>query len=136
MKPLALESDSLHKAPLHGGLPARKQKLVVEFIEAHLAEEISLGELADIVELSRYHFAHVFRQAFGVPPHRYHMARRMEQAKTLLLQSTLPVTQIALRVGFREASSFTRAYRRYAGVTPTECRREQGPVPASGRPRS
>jgi AraC family transcriptional regulator len=126
MKPLDPESDSLHKTPIRGGLSARKRKLVAEFIEAHLAEEISLGELATLVDLSRYHFAHVFRQTFGVSPHRYHMARRMEQAKNLLLQSTLPVTLIAIHVGFRETSSFTRAYRRHAGVTPSECRRSLG----------
>jgi AraC family transcriptional regulator len=110
--------------PLRGGLSARKQKLVVEFIEANLAEEISLARLAKLADLSRYHFAHAFRQTFGVAPHRYHLARRMERATKLLVHSTLPVTQIALRVGFRETSSFTRAYRRYAGVTPSEYRRD------------
>ena len=122
----------MYPTPLRGGLSARKQKLVVEFIDAHLAEKISLARLAKIAELSQYHFARVFKQTFGVPPHRYHMARRMERATYLLLQSTLPVTQIALRVGFRETSSFTRAYRRYAAVTPSECRRDRAADPASG----
>jgi AraC family transcriptional regulator len=49
----------------------------------------------------------------------------MNQARDLLLQSALPVTQIGARIGFRETSSFTRAYRKYAGVTPSEYRRDR-----------
>lgn len=113
-------------APRRGGLPARKQKLVLDYIEQHLAEEIALPALARLVRLSPYHFARAFRTSFGVPPHRYHMARRMHRAEELLLSSRLPVTQIGVRIGFRETSSFTRAYRRHAGVTPSEFRRRKG----------
>ena len=111
--------------PIRGGLSARKQKLVAEYVEQHLAEEISLLALAKLAELSPYHFARAFRHSFGVPPHRYHMTRRMKRARDLLLKSALPVTQIGIRIGFRETSSFTKAYRRYTGVTPSECRRQQ-----------
>ena len=122
----------MHTTPRRGGLSARKQNLVLEVIDAHIAEKISLATLAKVAELSRYHFARVFKQTFGVPSHRYHAARRMERATNLLLQSTLPVTQVALRVGFRETSSFTRAYRRYAGVAPSDRRRGRKSEPASG----
>lgn len=111
--------------PLSGGLPARKQKQVAEFIEEHLAEEISLATLADLVNLSLYHFARAFKQSFGVPPHRYHMNRRLVRASDLLRKSTLSVTQIGVRIGFRETSSFTRAYRRFGGLTPSEFRRRR-----------
>jgi AraC family transcriptional regulator len=110
---------------LRGGLPVRQQKRVVEFIEDHLAEEISLATLAGLVDLSLYHFARAFRQSLGVPPHRYHMVRRMERARSLLQRSTLSVTQIGAQIGFRETSSFTRAYRRFAGVTPGDFRRRR-----------
>ncbi len=59
--------------PLRGGLPVWQQKRVAEYIEEHLAEEISLAVLAELVDLSLYHFARVFKQSFGVPPHHYHM---------------------------------------------------------------
>lgn len=111
--------------PLRGGLPVWQQRRVAEFIDEHLAEEISLGALAKLVELSLYHFARAFRQSFGVPPHRYHMARRMERARGLLQQPTLSVTQIATQMGFRETSSFTRTFRRLTGLTPTEYRRRR-----------
>jgi AraC family transcriptional regulator len=61
----------------------------------------------------------------GVPPHRYHMARRMDRAKSLLQKPALSVTQIGVQIGFRETSSFTRAFRKFAGVTPTAYRRDR-----------
>jgi AraC family transcriptional regulator len=111
--------------PLRGGLPAWQQKRVMEFIEAHLAEEISLAVLAELAGLSLFHFARAFTQSFGVSPHRYHMARRMDRAKRLLRDPALSVTQIGIQSGFRETSSFTRAFRRFTGVTPTEYRRRR-----------
>lgn len=111
--------------PLRGGLPTWQQRRVIEFIEDHLAEEISLAALAELVDLSLYHFARAFTQSFGVPPHRYHMARRIDRARGLLKKPALSVTQIGIQIGFREASSFTKAFRRFTGLTPTEHRRQQ-----------
>jgi AraC family transcriptional regulator len=111
--------------PLSGGLPAWQRKRVAEFIEEHLAEEISLATLAELVNLSLFHFARAFKQSFGVPPHRYHSARRMDRARSLLQRPALSVTQIGVQTGFRETSSFTRAFRRLTGVTPTEYRRHR-----------
>jgi AraC family transcriptional regulator len=108
--------------PLSGGLPAWQRKRLVEFIEEHMSEEISLATLAQLVNLSRFHFARAFKQSFGVPPHRYHSARRMDRARSLLQKPALSVTQIGAQTGFRETSSFTRAFRRFTGVTPTEYR--------------
>jgi AraC family transcriptional regulator len=111
--------------PLRGGLPAWQQKRVMEFIEEHLAEDVSLAVLAELADLSLFHFARAFTQSFGVPPHRYHMARRMDRARSLLQQPVLSVTEIGIQIGFRETSSFTRAFRRFAGLTPTEYRRHR-----------
>jgi AraC family transcriptional regulator len=106
-------------------LPMWRQKRVAEFIEEHLAEEISLAVLAELVHLSIYHFARAFKQSFGAPPHRYHMARRMDRARSLLQRPALSVTQIGAQIGFRETSSFTTAFRKFTGLTPTEYRRHQ-----------
>jgi len=116
------QTTSAAARPLRGGLPARQQKRLAEFIDEHLAEEISLATLAELVDLSLFHFAHAFKQSFGVPPHRYHMNRRMYRAGNLLRRSAFSVTQIGSQIGFRETSSFTRAYRKFAGVTPSEYR--------------
>jgi AraC family transcriptional regulator len=123
---IRLESTaSAATAPLRGGLPVWQQRRVIEFIEEHLEEEISLAALAKLVDLSVCHFARVFAQSFGIPPHRYHMARRMERARSLLQRPAPSVTQIGIQIGFREASSFTKAFRRFTGLTPTEYRRRQ-----------
>jgi AraC family transcriptional regulator len=111
--------------PLRGALQAWQQKRVVEFIEAHLAEDVSLAALAELAHLSRYHFARAFKQSFGAPPHRYHMMRRMDRAKCLLQRPALSVTEIGIQIGFRETSSFTRAFRRFTGLAPTEYRRHR-----------
>jgi AraC family transcriptional regulator len=108
--------------PLRGGLPVWQQKRVVEFIDEHLAEEVSLAALAEVVDLSVYHFARAFKQSFGAPPHRYHMARRIDRARSLLRRPALSVTQIGIQIGFRETSAFTKAFRRFTGHTPTEYR--------------
>jgi AraC family transcriptional regulator len=106
-----------------GGLAGWQQKKVTDFIAEHLNEDIALQELASMVELSRYHFARAFKQSFGVPPHRYHMSRRMERAKTLLEERTRSVTEVGLLLGFAETSSFTTSFRRTVGVTPSDFRR-------------
>jgi AraC family transcriptional regulator len=108
---------------LRGGLPGWQQNKLTQYIEEHLAEEVSLASLAGLVQLSPYHFARAFKQSFGIPPHRYLTDRRIERAKSLLAQRQLSVTEIALEVGFSETSSFTAAFRKSTGETPTDYRR-------------
>ena len=126
---LAYEVLRLHRgaslAPvLRGGLAAWQKMKVADYIEEHLDEEISLSDLAIITRLSPFHFARAFKQSFGEPPHRYHMARRMERAKALLKLPALTVTEVGLTLGFSELSSFTTAFRRCAGTTPSDYRRK------------
>jgi AraC family transcriptional regulator len=104
-----------------GGLTGLQQKKVADFIEENLARDVKLSELAAVAELSSYHFARAFKQSFGVPPHRYHVGRRIERAKEIL--SSRSVTEVALAVGFAETSSFSAAFRKMTGRTPTEFRR-------------
>jgi AraC-like DNA-binding protein len=109
--------------PARGGLAGWQQRTVTAYIEEHIAEQIPLATLAGFVRLSAYHFCRAFKRSFGMPPHRYHNARRIEHAKMLLAQPTSSVTEIALKVGFSETSSFTAAFRRTTGSTPTAYRR-------------
>jgi len=66
--------------------------------------------MARLVDLSPYHFARAFKQSFGVPPHRYHIERRIARAKELLSGNS--VTEVAMAVGFAETSSFSTVFRR------------------------
>jgi AraC family transcriptional regulator len=110
-------------APARGGLAAWQQRTVAAYIEEHLAEQISLRTLAQLVRLSPYYFCRAFKQSFGIPPHRYHTSRRIEHAKILLAKRASSVTDIGLTLGFSEASSFTAAFHKMTGLTPTTFRR-------------
>lgn len=110
-------------APVRGGLAAWPQRTVANYIEDHLAERIPLTVLAQLVRLSPYHFCRAFKQSFGVPPHRYHRNRRIEHAKTLFAKHASSVTDIGMTVGFSETSSFTAAFHKTTGLTPTAFRR-------------
>jgi AraC family transcriptional regulator len=107
------------EAPVRGGLAGWQQRIVTSYIEEHLAEQIPLATLARLVRLSPFYFCRAFKQSLGMPPHRYHNSRRIEQAKTLLAKPELSVTEIGLTVGFSETSSFTAAFRKATGQTPT-----------------
>jgi AraC family transcriptional regulator len=117
------------EVPVRGGLATWQQRTVTSYIEEHLAEQISLATLARLVGLSPYHFCRAFRQSFGTPPHRYHGSRRIERARTLLVESASSVTEIGLAVGFHETSSFTAAFRKATGQTPTAYRRSLPTIP-------
>jgi AraC family transcriptional regulator len=71
--------------------------------------------------LRAYHFAHMFKQSFGDPPHRYVTGRRMLRAKSLL-EGQMTITEIGRALGFVETSSFTAAFRQSAGMTPSSYR--------------
>ena len=118
------ESTSSLASAMRGGLPGWQQTKLTQYIEEHLADEISLSSLARLVQLSPFHFSRAFKQSFGVPPHRYLTGQRIERAKALLVERKLSVTEIGLLdVGFSETSSFTSAFRKLTGETPTEYRR-------------
>jgi len=107
------------KQLVRGGLAAWQQRMVTTYIEEHLAEPILLATLAGLAGLSTYHFCRAFKQSFGIPPHRYHTSRRIDRAKALLAKPAPSVTKIGLTVGYSETSSFTAAFRKATGLTPT-----------------
>jgi AraC family transcriptional regulator len=106
-----------------GGLAGWQQQTVVKYIEERVAEHVPLATLAGLVRLSTYHFSRAFKQSFGVPPHRFHSNRRIERAKALLANRETSVTEVGMTLGFSSASSFTMAFRKVAGMTPSDYRR-------------
>jgi AraC family transcriptional regulator len=115
-----LGSDGTHvQSPVRGGLAGWQQRAVASYIEEHVADQISLATLAQLARLSPYHFSRAFKQTFGMPPHRFHTHRRIERAKSLLANPAATVTSVGLDVGFCETSSFSAAFRKSTGVTPT-----------------
>jgi len=108
-----------------GGLPGGRLKMVLEYIEDNLAQSISLRQLSKLSGVSARHFERAFRQALGVPPHTFVLARRVAAARDLLLrQRGLTVAEIAVKTGFSSASHLASAFRRATGYSPAEFRRQ------------
>jgi len=111
-------------AVYRGGLASWQKRAVVDYIEEHLSEQVSLLKLAQLARLSLHHFCRAFKQSFGVPAHQYQVRRRMEVAKLLLADRTKSITDIALSLGYAQTGSFGNAFRKTTGWTPTVYRRE------------
>lgn len=105
-----------------GGLPGWQLKRVADFIEQHLEQSLTLSDLAGITGLSDFHFARMFKQATGYTPHRYVSHRRLAQARRLLKDSSLNMTEIALQCGFGSSSHFSNRFRAETGASPTQYR--------------
>jgi AraC family transcriptional regulator len=102
-----------------GGLAGWQQRAVAKYIEEHVADQIPLGILAEIARLSPFHFSRAFKKTFGMPPHRFHSHRRIERAKTLLADPGASITAVGMALGFSETSSFSTAFRKVTGETPS-----------------
>ena len=107
---------------LKGGLAAYQRRQLVDMIEQQLAEPLNIGQLAAHCALSPYHFARMFRQSFGVPPHQYLLARRLARARDLLRNSAMGLGDIALTCGFASTSHFANRFKQTLGGTPGEYR--------------
>jgi AraC family transcriptional regulator len=113
-------------ASINGGLGAWQRRKVLDYIEEHIAEPISLAALAQLVGLSASYFCRAFRQSFGMPPQRYQSNQRIERARILLANHFASVTDVSLTVGYGNASSFCTAFRRITGLSPSAYRRNVG----------
>ena len=91
-------------------------------------EEWPIRRLAEVGAVSETYFAHQFRLAFGLPPHRYLLTRRIERATALLRDTDLPVTDIALRTGWNSIGTFGRIFRDITGESPGEFRLRERPA--------
>jgi AraC-like DNA-binding protein len=105
-----------------GGLSPAMKHRVCDFIESHIGEKISLDSLSAMAGLSPHHFARAFQQSLGVPPHRYLLRRRLEHVEQMLRNTQLPLSHIALAVGFSDQSHLNRHFRRLTGMSPSLAR--------------
>ena len=98
---------------------------VLDYIAAHVKDDITLVELAGIAGYSPFHFARKFTLAMGISPHRYISRMRLEGAMAELAAGKLPLAEIALNAQFSSQASFTRAFHRATSMTPKEYRRRR-----------
>ncbi|SAK48563.1 AraC family transcriptional regulator [Caballeronia temeraria] len=99
-------------------LPQWRIDRVAEFVDAHLAQNISLADIASSTGLTRMHFAAQFRRATGMRPHEFLLQKRIERAQALLRTSTHSMLDVALCCGFRSQAHFTTVFKRLVGATP------------------
>ena len=108
-----------------GVAPPWRLKRAIEYFEAHLAEQVSLAEVASVTGITRMHFAAQFRAATGLSPHQYLLRRRIDKAQELLMSTDMSLVEIALAVGFQSQSHFTTVFKRLVGDTPSSWRRSR-----------
>jgi transcriptional regulator GlxA family with amidase domain len=98
-------------------------------MDAASQEEWPVPRLARVSGVSEAHFARSFKDAFGVPPHRYLLTRRIERAKALLRDTDLPIIEIAFQTGWNSLGTFGRTFRDVTGESPSELRAREKAVP-------
>ncbi len=104
------------------GLAAWQVRRVTTYMRENLSKDIRLQELANLVNLSRYHFCTAFRLSTGHSPHAWLTLQRIGYAERLLRDRTLRITDIALMVGYETPSAFSVNFRKLVGVSPREFR--------------
>jgi AraC family transcriptional regulator len=109
--------------PHYGGLDGRRLRRTLEFIEAHLSEELSLSRLAETAGMSVSHFRAGFRESVGTAVHQYVIERRVECAKSLLMREGQTIAEIALASGFTHQSHLARHMQRSTGLSPLQMKR-------------
>lgn len=115
------------RLPLRARLGVQNARIlaIIEMMEANLSEPLTLIEIANHAGLSRRQVERLFRQHMGRSPARYYLEIRLDRARHLLLQSSLPVVEIAVACGFVSASHFSKCYRELYGRSPQQERLER-----------
>ena len=106
-------------------------KRVIDYIDASMSSKITSRDLAAVAGLSRMHFASQFRTATGLRPHEFLLQWRIRRAAELMRNTTMPIMEIALAVGFQTQAHFTTVFKRFAGCTPRNWRVGNHTLPRS-----
>jgi AraC family transcriptional regulator len=122
---LLLRSQGVRRedAPVKGGLAPVMRRRLRDYIDAHLSDALTLGDLSDVACLSEFHLARMFRTSFGLPPHAWIALRRADLARQLLRTTALSIDDIAARAGYADASHLSHRFRAAVGTSPAAYRR-------------
>lgn len=100
----------------------KKFNNLLEYIDAHYAEELNLENMADFMGFSKFHFSRLFKQYTATTFNDYLHSRRLRAAETLLADPNLPIIEVALQSGYASISTFNRLFKQYKNCTPSEYR--------------
>jgi AraC family transcriptional regulator len=103
-------------------LSPAQRRAIFDYIRSNLSHDISVCELARIVQMSPAHFSRVFRASFGIAPYRYVIVQRVQEAKRMLVSPMLSSSQVGSALGFASQSHFIKVFRQATGVTPKQFR--------------
>jgi len=106
--------------PCRQALSPNQRRRVVDYIDAHLDDDLSLRQLAAVARMSVPHFTVLFRRSMGRSAHRYVIERRVAAAQALLTGGGMTIAQVALETGFAHQSHLSRCMRKVTGLTPGE----------------
>ncbi|MBD3886428.1 helix-turn-helix transcriptional regulator [Phormidium tenue FACHB-886] len=108
--------------PENRNLTHAQVQQAIDYIHAYLNRDLSLTEIAGVINISPTYFASLFKQAMGISPHQYVIQQRVERAKVMLKKTDLAIVDIALQVGFSSQSHLTQHFKRLTGMTPKQVR--------------
>lgn len=109
-----------------GGLPKSMLRSVTEYVEENLARNLTLAEISGVAHMSPFHFSRMFKVSTGLSPHQYVIHRRVERARGLLANTTLPLHEVARLSGFTDQSHLAKHFRRLVGTAPRSFRLASG----------
>lgn len=117
-----LKYASLNVEPLHPVLPLSQR--LVRIIDQSFEHHLDLDRIAAYLQVSRSHLQTLFKRDIGITPYEYHLRRKFEKAKELLMQSNLTISEIAVRLGFHDRFHFSREFSRRFGIAPAAFRKK------------
>jgi AraC family transcriptional regulator len=117
----AYSSPHTSESRAHYLTPGQKRS-VLDYIRSNAASNVTVSELATLVQMSPSHFTRVFKATFGISPYRFVMQERIEEARNMLEGTKLSSSQISCALGFASQSHFVKVFRQFAGVTPKQFR--------------